>query len=338
MCCKKKNDNIIVNPYSMDDVLKLIENTVEKSSIDDFRGFITKHDCIRKWFLCSDYCLGDKRKPNDVISFVLYPYIFEFRKWKRKIDDLQKKDIKDSRHISEKFIEFSQSGNFFSFNFILDRKENIFEKWQNKELLISMVDQYIELMNKWKNNNPFKTEIYDELQHNLRRLRDDMKAKSYNTKLLKKALVIIFLASYIKYLLFREAKKIDVFGWISDRDSITSMSKGVYVDLYTIVSHNICANRLPERKYKNITDIIPSNISDEDEIRDSLIRIPDIICGIIADHNLMTNEVSKEKHLEGVEKVLADNHYITILKFHSKGLSRIVHHKEQIDDQRGKKA
>ena len=44
-----------------------------------------------------DYCIGDKNKKNDVITFVIYPYILNFDDWKKVINNLQKKDLKHTR-------------------------------------------------------------------------------------------------------------------------------------------------------------------------------------------------------------------------------------------------
>lgn len=78
----------------MDEVIKLIENTINQSAIKDFRSFISKFSYVTKWILCSDYCFDDKNKPNNVMSFVLYPYIFKINQWQEIIKKLQPKDIK----------------------------------------------------------------------------------------------------------------------------------------------------------------------------------------------------------------------------------------------------
>ena len=132
---KHQGETVVINILSMDGVFELIENTVEKSAIYDFKSFLSKHDDVTKWILCSDYCFEDKGKPNDVISFVLYPYIFDFTQWQEIIDNLQSTDIKNTRHISEYFRKFTHLGLFFSFNFVFDKSGTFFDKWKNKDIL-----------------------------------------------------------------------------------------------------------------------------------------------------------------------------------------------------------
>lgn len=322
------SDTVAINILSMDGVLRLIENTVEKSAITDFRKFIANHHDVTKWILCSDFCFDDKGKPNDVISFVLYPYIFDFTQWQEIIDTLQATDIKNTRHISEDFRKFTHLGLLFSFNFVFDKSGTFFDKWRNKDVLISIADQYIGMMDTWKITTPHRADMYDEFQRDLRRLRSEMNAKNFNVKLFHRTVVTVYLASYIKYLLFREIDKMEIFSWLPDRDKMTSLSNGVYKDLFVIISHCFCAQSLPEEKYKGVTELVPAN-PNEEMFWDSLNRTADIICGVLADHNIETNEVSKDKHLEGVEGILADNPNIVLLGVREKGIARGTHTKLQ---------
>ena len=328
---KHQGETVVINILSMEWVFELIENTVEKSAICDFKSFILKHKDVTKWILCSDYCFEDKGKPNDVISFVLYPYIFDFPQWQEIIDNLQSTDIKNTRHISEDFRKFTHLGLFFSFNFVFDKSGTFFDKWKNKNILISIVDQYIDMMDIWKENTPHRADTYDEFKRNLKRLRIEMNANNFNVKLFHRTVVTVYLASYIKYLLFRETHKMEIFSWLPDRDRMTSLSNGVYSDLFAIISHCICANHLPEEKYRSVTELVPAN-PNEEMFWDSLNRTADIICGVLADHNTKTNVVSKDKHLEGVEDILADNDNIVILGLNQKGIARGAHTKIQHHD------
>ena len=72
----------------------------------------------------------------------------------------------------------------------------------------------------------------------------------------------MLIASYIRYLLIRESDKVEIFSWLSDRDEITSMGNGVYSDLYAIISHCICAQKLDEKKYRGITESRPIDIEE----------------------------------------------------------------------------
>lgn len=77
----------------MDNIFRCIDTTVNKSAIFQFKNFIQKYPDVTKWFLCSDYCIADPNKPNDVVSFVLYPYIVDFDKWNKAVSSMQKTDL-----------------------------------------------------------------------------------------------------------------------------------------------------------------------------------------------------------------------------------------------------
>ncbi len=85
----------------MDNIFKCIDATMNKSAIVQFKNFIQKYHDVTKWFLCSDYCIADTNKPNDVVSFVLYPYIWDFDEWNEVISSMQKTDLKHCRQLPE---------------------------------------------------------------------------------------------------------------------------------------------------------------------------------------------------------------------------------------------
>ena len=55
----------------MEDVIKILNDTFHKSAIEPLKDYIRTNSEHDKWLLYSDYCIGDKNKPNDVISFTL---------------------------------------------------------------------------------------------------------------------------------------------------------------------------------------------------------------------------------------------------------------------------
>lgn len=67
------------------------------------------------------YCLDDKNKNNNVITFVIYPYIFNFGDWEKIINNLQKKDLKNTRSVSDRFCQFLNQGYCFCFSLYCKR-------------------------------------------------------------------------------------------------------------------------------------------------------------------------------------------------------------------------
>ena len=59
----------------MERIFQTLESTMNKTSNNDLSQFFYNHKNVTKWFVCSDYCFNDPEKPNNVISFTLFPYI-----------------------------------------------------------------------------------------------------------------------------------------------------------------------------------------------------------------------------------------------------------------------
>ena len=156
------------------------------------------------------------------------------------------------------------------------------------------------MIDQWTINKPHNKEHYSKLQKSLKTLRADMQANSFNTPLLAETVITCFLASYIKYLLFKEVD-VEIFSWLPDRDSMTSFTKGVYEQLYEIISYCICENKLPEERKHIAEQVKDCLIADPNNnmFYDELVRVPDYFNGIIADHNMKDNSISGEKQCKG---------------------------------------
>lgn len=48
----------------MDNMFICIDTTVNKSAIHQFKNFLQKYPEVTKWFMCSDYCIADTKKPK----------------------------------------------------------------------------------------------------------------------------------------------------------------------------------------------------------------------------------------------------------------------------------
>lgn len=309
----------------MESAFRTLEETMNKSSITLFRNFINKYPDVTKWFMCSDYCLDDKSKSNNVISFVIYPYILNFKDWNSVIETMQKTDLKHCRQVSPAFCDFTKMGYFFSFNFILD--ENcILEKWKDKSSLDKVIDDYIVMTEKWQQTTPKNAEYYERINKKLHVLRNKTKSKNFNYKLLGRIMEVSFLASYLKFLLYREAKHIEIFSWLSDRDAITSWNDGIYLDLYHMVSHNIISEKLTPEKDNSAKELTIIDV-DKNMFYDPLNRVADFICGGIADFDYVAGSVSGSKQQKLMEEVISDNDYLIILKILEKGMARVSHKK-----------
>ncbi len=141
----------------MERFFAVLEETLNKSAIFQFRNFTRQYSNVSKWFMCSDYCFDDKNKPNNVVSFVIYPYIFDFDKWNNAIDFMQKSDLKHCRKVSSAFCNFVKSGYIFCFNFILE-KNCILDKWKDKASMDKAIQDLINTTELWQRTTPKNVE------------------------------------------------------------------------------------------------------------------------------------------------------------------------------------
>ena len=349
----------------MDRIFTALNETVQKSTIEDFRDFLKIHKGVTRWLMSSSYCIGEENKPNDVISFVLFPYIFNFTQWQEIVNTLQNANPRGSKNnttlwgkhnvesenaksendinhtyekqLSDEFCDFADSGAVFTFSFLLDKERNCFDRWQDRESLYCMVDSYIAMMDLWTKDKPQNKRHYDELKRSLTVLKSEMNAdmrdgmntdmnikKNFDFKLLAKTLVVCFLASYLKYLLFSEVD-VDKFSWMPDGDNMTALSNGVYKTIYEILSYCICENKLPDNRKQiisQVTDCIPADPNHE-MFYGEFVQLPSYFSNLIADYNMKDNSVSSDENCEGIERILADNQFLSVILIKRNQFARI---------------
>ena len=298
-----------------------LENTINKSTILDFRNYLSKYDKVTKWILSSDYCIKDKTKPNDVISFVLFPYILGLDDFQNVIKSMQKTDLKNTRSVSNEFCEFLNAGYIFSINFVIHKK-SLFEKWKDKESLQGLLKQYIEMTELWQTTTPNNRQYYIKINQKLKALSNHTKSKSFNYGLFGRVIMITFLASYIKYLLIKETD-VELYSWLTDRDSITQWENGIYLDLYHLISHCLCDEYIPDKELK--TDELFCSMEENQIFHEDLNRVADFICGAIADYNYNDGDGSSEKHRIIIDNIISDNNYIVLIDVQDNGFARIKH-------------
>lgn len=310
----------------MDNMFICIDITVNKSAIHQFKNFLQKYPEVTKWFMCSDYCIADTKKPNDVVSFVLYPYILDFNEWNEVVSSVQKTDLKHCRQVSPSFCDFTKEGYFFSFNFIL-RENNILRKLDEKASLDYLLKVYIEMTENWQVTTPNNAEAYKKINKKLKKLQNATKQKSFNYKMFGRVIKICFLAGYLRYLLLKEKDNIEMFSWLSDRDAITNWQDGIYTEFYHIISHCICENKLSHERENGVKDVYLIDV-EKNQFYDGANRVADFICGGLADFNYEDGSVTGEKQCTLLEDVISDNEYLVIFDIHEKGVARITHRKK----------
>lgn len=302
-------------------IIDTLERTMNQGSITELRMFLEEHKDIKKWMVISDYCLHDKKKSNNCMSFILYPYVIDLPIIKDEIQKNAKVDLKHTRNVSDAFCEMYKSGIFYSINFIID-DDNGFNKGHNVETYKRIINQYKELLEKWIVNQPNKKEYYEKKIKKFNKILVEMNRKSFNLKLFKDIIWVDILVSYITYIIIRELD-IELIGWFSDTDKIISSYDGIVFDLYEIINHLLCVDKI--RENYNQPQIVYTKM-DKNIFYEELVRLADYICGFVSEFDLSsTTKKYRKKYVKIAEDIVADNRYILILKIDSNGISRVVH-------------
>lgn len=299
----------------MENILSTIENCIGKGAIIDFRNYLATLDGCKKWMIHSDYCIGAKNKPNDVAVFSILPHLTTYEDQVNYISKNIPNDIKETRKIKGSIIKTINSGLFFHFCFVMDKRKYLFktdESENEKENIISAIKESQQIINSWKKSTKVAV-YYESIDIRISSLLKEMEQKSFNVTLFKDIALISLLSAYITHLLTNKAGA-EIVGWFSDRDKITSSYKSIIFDLFHLNHHGLSLrDSVDTNKFKIIIGV-PDGNSAENMWYDIQNRIPDHIAGTLADYNLVKNTVSKEKFIDMLSKSLSRESLFAIIK------------------------
>lgn len=276
--------------------------TILSSNFPDFvekwKKFQQNFKRVDSWYIVSDYCLDDKNKPNDVMTFTIYPFTHPYI-LKNGIKQYLSKDIKDFKNLSQKAVNYiKEAPYFFSLAFIIEDKNNIFQLEENKRHL----DQMIKYMEYW----PEKKR--DEFIHKIKKFREYLNRKEVDLKTLSNiSITVHIMASIIEFLLIKANAKHIL--WISDRDKITDFQDSIVSEFVRIYYANILNKRVSDHEVYGFWGGKEYN----KEIFDELVRVPDYICGSLASMDFANVEGISDKHYDLFDKSIVDNERIYIM-------------------------
>jgi len=299
--CKIISYKILVNAISGFDRIFLNNTT------SSLKSFLNIHKKVKGWIITSDYCIKDKNKKNRIACFTIIPYIAPLDMIINTIKRLAPKDIKKTRKISNEFINFLRSGvvynvciNLQKFNAVISSQG---EAENHLNDIISMYRSFIRSTEK-------NTVYFEGVIRDVKMLKEEIKKKSFNQKLLNHILFISFMAAYLARTIVQETDA-ETLSWFPDRDDITDSYNKLACNLFHAQCYTLC----------NYSDLDISNKTigiglqtDNDLWFDPLIRIPDYIAGSFADWDYKTNEVS-DKHLPMIESFAADNPFLAVFEY-----------------------
>ena len=299
---------------SIDACIELLKQEFEKEEMKaQVQEFLKRAEYSPKWMLYSDYCLDDKNKPNDVLSFVIIPFISEakYQEIEKRIKETQPVDIKHTKSISEAFMSYIKTQAVFSFSFIVNGRQQLFGTTDEEQ--VKTVEQiFTNLKNtfvRWRDNadnldqKDYYKECVGKLNKQLREIFLKKKVKDQIDVLLITLFASVYTASILKNL-----PDLQIFGWFPDRDKTNETCEGLAVPFFNALQYAY----LDSRQYQFCAGKPDSNSV---PFYDDENRIADIVCGTLADYNIQENLISKDKFDEVLQGLMADNMFAKVYRF-----------------------
>lgn len=307
---KEFSNDMIDKPYvAIPEFITAVEETFNKSTIDIVQNFI-KHNNYNKWMVFSDYVF-DKNKNNNVVTFSFVPYIFDFNNLQDFIKSLANKDLKNTKNIKQEYLEFLNNMPILSFSFILKGKRKIHYS-EEKKFYINKIKKIIEMLEFWIKTTPENKEQYKKDIKDFRAFLNELN-KNTNFSIKRDIAIISLLAAYLMYEFSKIHSNIEIIGWFSDRDKLTEYGgKKFNFSLIYNLSHIYFHIFTEEISIK--PKLIHGKTNDKKLFYDEYIKIPDYICGVLADYNFLNNKCSHDKHIKLMEELIASNEKIIIFK------------------------
>jgi hypothetical protein len=288
----EKNEHHV--PMKNEDVilLKLLNQTFNKSTKSNIRdNYLKNLKNVSKWKCFSDYCFDDKNKPNNVVTFSIFPNIDNYLLLEKYISEIAITDIKKTKTVQNNFIEFLKEYPLINFSFILNNRETLFgdTSSERKESVLNHLNWAVALYKNWIKNEPDKNEYYLKiikvLEECIIETKNNRKIKIYIDLIL-----VSFLGAYVYHIILSEINEIEVIGWFSDRDKIFEIGDGLIINFFQNNLHGLLTEK--NSSYQFVSSLSNSNF---DIFYDHFIKIPDYIAGTLADFNIDKNLISKNK-------------------------------------------
>ncbi|EFA4621460.1 hypothetical protein E0N35_17995, partial [Escherichia coli] len=205
--------------FVLHNFLVAFDSTFNLSNHIKIENFFQKNKHIAKWMIFSDYVLHDKNKPNDVITFSIFPYTENFFELGKKIDLLSFKDTKKLKRINKEFISFINTSEILNLSILLS-KERKLDPLNEREMLKTRYKMAINQINVWIENQG-EIKHFRQLINNLKLILDELDKPGANLKAIRDIEIVSSLTAYIAFQISQEIK-IDIIGWFSDRDAMLS--------------------------------------------------------------------------------------------------------------------
>ena len=174
-----------------------LDETLSKTTSNNWLKYSQQTSSMQNatsWMIFSDYCIGNKH--IDSISFVICPTVNINYLISSEINSFIPKDIKKTRAINKRTLNYLKFPYYFSINFAIDDIESYYKLYapQNDKTVLS---RDIESIYNDLNSITQKTPFQESSLKKIKNLREEIKSNNFSTYKFCIILFIAFLASYV---------------------------------------------------------------------------------------------------------------------------------------------
>lgn len=284
----------------MYDIITPLKQTLRKSSFADITRWLSSHPDDAAWYLISDYCIGDKGKNNDVVSFSVLLNHDTSEKIKSYINRSAPKDIKSTRKVSTDFLNYINCPVIYNFTFVIPRKSKFLKKTITIKKMNEFFPAFKDIVLKTDANSSFKKGYVDSVIKRITSFVNDFEKSQFNAKLARQIYLIGTLASVIFDSLVIIKNPSNVI-WVSDRDAIIQRYDGFIFDfaffMFVLVHSESISTEKPAITILDKPQFhfyAPTNKGEG--FYNEFVRIPDYIAGTMADFDFEKGSFSKDKY------------------------------------------
>lgn len=279
----------------------------------DFRSWFAHVPAASAWRMISDYSLDNSQKHNDAFSFVIVANHDTEDNIASYIRSVAPKDIKSTRSASSGLMDYLSLPVAFSLSFVVERKSNFLRDHITLEAMIDHVMGMRQTLAEKAAAEPPNAEYYQAVDNRFVLLQKELKSKNPPLSLLRKMFLTATFAAFVFRTL--DEKSPLALTWITDRDAIFDRYGGITFDIaWTIYQ----VMRLDQNSAVDISRPLfrfGSPGMDGKKEYAELIRLPDLIAGVLADIRLPRIMFSHQKFPPVFNRLVVDseNHAIVEL-------------------------
>lgn len=281
-----------------------IDSVVTTSGIEmHFRQYVERYRTAR-WGIFSDYVIGDRDRPSDVLVFTVAPLGLHLR----GLFDLALKkstpDLKDVKVIPGQMHGILSDARFYSFCFSLKKGDSLpFDR----NVIDNGLRELVRTLRAQGGNSATFAKNFSEVLSKVR-------ANSFSAKLFSDIVLTASIVSYLVCLISRMCLvRPDRIGWFSDRDKITSAYGELVKHLIALEVPAICSANFGGWR----GPVVGVNAQQTRELWcDGILRVPDYLAGTLSvlcfDRETISNDANK--FVDMLQNVIAGQRSIRVFR------------------------